>query len=254
MYLKWGSYVFDDNIVDLSHISAQRMHSPRHRLAFMRYTMHCEGHFCVSGQTNIRAKLDAFETALVDDWKDVALYHDDGTKSAHWLSNSRSINGVRVIQQTYPSVEAEYASGRSFTITFQADYFDIEDQIWDFEESLTFLGTTGPRWHFVETFAGNPHAVITSLRTTQKIIQQGMAIGIQAPPILPTPLFPPNMEHLDQRMTTRGSAQKIGRHDNALFPVRYRYVFESLFERPQVERYPRPDYPNRYTIDPEDSE
>lgn len=243
MYLKYGDYTFSDNSVDLSQITAQRMYSPRNRLAFTRYTMYCQGHFCISGgQSAIKTALQAFENAIADDWKDVILYHDDGTKSQHWLSNARSINGVRVVGQTYPSTEAEYATGRSFSLVFQADYLNIEDQIWSFEETITFIGGGGPSWELVPTYSGPPRVVINSRWTPQRIIQQGNAVGLQAPPLIPAPLLQPNYEHNDQRVITRGSAQKIGRHANLLFPMQYRYVFSSA--RP-MNFYPRPDYPGR---------
>lgn len=243
MYLKYGNYTFDDNIVDLSQITAQRMYSPRNRLAFTRYTMACQGHFCVSGgQSAIKAKLQAFERALRDDWKDVGLYHDDGTKSAHWLSNARSINGVRVVNVAYPSVEAEYATGRSFSLTFQADYLNVEDQIWSFNESLQFIGGCGPAWTLDISYSGPPQPRILAKWTVQKIIQRGSVVGLEAPPLIPAPLLPANYEHNDQRSIERQSAQKIGRHSNLLFPVEYRYVYSS--GRP-LNFYPRPDYPGR---------
>lgn len=242
MYLKYGNYTHSANTVDISMITAERLYSPRNRLAFTRYTMHCEGHFCVSGQSTIKSTLDEFEDAYQDDWKDVGLYHDDGTVSTHYLRNITSINGVRVVALNYPRNEAEYASGRSFQLTFQAEYFNVEDQIWSFEEMIQFVGGCGPAWELRPNTTGPPELVILAEQTVQQIVQTGRAVGLEAPPLIPGPLLPANFEHNNMRSITRHSAQKIGRHANLLFPVEYRYVFSSAF--PQ-NFYPRPDYPGR---------
>ncbi len=242
MYFQYGSYQHPDNTVDLTTIRAQRMYSPRNRLAFTRRTLHCQGHFCVSGQSAIKSTIGAFEAAYADDWKDAGLYHDDGTPSAHVLNNAKSINGVRVTSLSYPSVEAEYASGRSFAITFQADYLNVEDQIWEFQERLQFYGGTGASWDLVPVFNGPPVLVVNSTHTVQKIVQSGSATGLEAPPLIPGPLLGVAYEHNDKRIIIRGSSQKIGRHANLLFPAKYRYVFSSVAP---LNFYPRPDYPGR---------
>lgn len=243
MYFKYGSFKHDDNDVNVTHVDAKRMYSPRNRLAFTRKTLHCLGHICETGQAAIKAKIEAIQAAYYDDWKDAGLYHDDGTKSAHFLDNSSSINGVRVLNLSFPKGDpAEYATGRSYSITLQADYLNVEDQIYNFSESLQFLGGCGPSWQLVPTYSGPPTLVVNSFNTVQRIIQRGTAVGLEAPPLIPGPLLPANYEHNDQRMIIRGSAQKIGRHANLMFPVQYQYVFSSV--APQ-NMFPRPDYPGR---------
>ena len=242
MYFKYGTYQHPDNTVDLTTLTSRRMYSPRNRMAFDRWTLHCQGHFVADGQAAVKTTLAAFEAAYADDFRDVGLYHDDGTVSAHWLSNSRSINGVRITSRTYPSVQAEYATGRSFSLTFQADYLNVEDQIWSFRENLQFFGGTGPSWNLVPVFDGPPVLVINSTQTVQKIIQSGMVIGLEAPPMYPAPLLGEIYEHNDLRMYNPGSAQKVGRFSNLMFPSRYRYVFSSATPH---KFYPNPDYPGR---------
>lgn len=244
MYFRYGNYTHPSNTVDMTSIQAQRMYSPRNRLAFTRWTLTCQGHFCVSGQSDIKDQLAEFEAAYADDWKDVGLYHDDGSKSAHYLTNRTSINGVRVANVVYPSKEAEYASGRSFAMTFQADYLNIEDQIYEFEETVQMVGSSGPSWSLELNYRGPPRIVVNHSHTVQKIVQQGKAVGLEAPPALPAPLLSENYEHMDQRMVVRQSARKIGRHANLLFPLQYRYVYSSV-DSHFTSLYPWPDYPGR---------
>ena len=242
MYFQYGSYVHPSNTVNLTQIALKRMYSPRNRLHFNRWTLYCEGHFCVSGQANIKSQLQEFETAYkkVGGFHDAGLYHDDGTKSAHWLRSNGSINGVRVMALKYPGREAEYASGRSYAITFQADYLDAEDTIHSFNETLQIIGATGPRWELVETFSGPPYVKPVNEYTVQRLVQQGKCVGVQAPPLMPGPILPVNYEHLEQRRVTRQSAQQIGRRAKLLYPLQYRYVFSSV--APQ-NKYPHSDYP-----------
>ena len=243
MYFKYGSFKHDDNDVNLTTMVQKRMYSPRNRLAFTRKTLYCLGQFCESGQANIKSKIEALESAYRDDWKDAGLYHDTGAKSPHFLSNNSSVNGVRVLSVNYPKGDpAEYATGRSYSIVLQADYLNVEDQIWSFQESLQFLGAGGPLWELVPTWTNEPAEVIYSSSTPQRIVQSGEVIGLEAPPIIPSPMLPTNYEHTSLRSWTRGSAQKIGRHANLLFPAQYRYVFSSKV--PQ-SFFPRPDYPGR---------
>lgn len=252
MYFQYGDYKHPDNTVDLTTITAQRMYSPRNRIIFTRWTLSVQGHFCVEGQADIKDQLDEFEAAYEDDWKDAGLYHDNGAVSSHFLDNSRSINGVRVAAIQYPSREAEYASGRSFAITFQADYFTTrvnhsgpEDTIYSFEESVQMHGSGGPRWALQENYAGPPVPVMLNEYTVQQVVQQGRVVSLHtAWPAVPSPLLSANFEHMDQRVIARESCQKIGRHMNMLFPLRYRYVFSSVYSHfPTL--MPRQDYPGR---------
>lgn len=242
MYFRYGNYTHPSNTVNLTQIALKRMYSPRNRLHFDRWTLYCEGHFCTTGQANIKSQLREFETAYrkVGGAHDVGLYHDDDTKSAHWLGVNGSINGVRVMAIKYPGREAEYASGRSFALTFQADYLNAEDTINSFDETVQMIGTTGPRWRLKETFSGPPDVSPENEWTVQKIVQQGKCVGVQAPPLIPGPILPINYEHLDMRRVTRQSARQIGRLGKFLYPLQYRYVFSSGI--PQ-NKYPHADYP-----------
>ena len=243
MIFKYGTYSHPANTVDIVSFNMQRMYSPRNRLNFMRKTMVVSGHFCVAGQSSIRTTLAAFETAyLTDGNKDVALYHDDGTLSRHYLDTETAVNGVRVLSIKYPRNEAEYATGRSIAITFQADYLDSfwEDTIHDFQETLQFFGNCGTDWHFAPVALGPPVLVTNSFQTVQHVVQKGRATGLQAHPIVPAPLFPISNEHGNRRVVEPGSAQMIGRNGKYLYPISWAYHFSFTVAQ---SRYPHSDYP-----------
>jgi hypothetical protein len=233
MYFQYGNYRHADNEVDLTTMIRKPMYSPRNRLTFTRDTMTVYGHFCVTGQDNIKDKIDELEAAYLYDFEDAGLYHDDGTRSPHWMDTSLAINGVRVKSLDYPQGGgAEYATGRTYRIVLEADYFTPESDLYAFNESIRFEGTTGPKWELVPQYLGPPIARLIFSQTPQRIIQQGTKITTIGWPAMPTPVLPANYEHTDLRMVEMKSPLLQGRVKNMLYPMQYRYVFSSV--SPQI--------------------
>jgi hypothetical protein len=244
MYFKYGSYKHADNEVDITSFHIQRMYSPRNRMTFDRHTLILQGHLLADTQAELRTAIEALGAAYDRDYYDAGLYHDDGVRSAHGLDNSSSINGVRVHGLSYPNGgDGEYATGRTYSITLQADYLNLEDSIYSFEESIHLVGTGGPRWELVPRPRGLPIPLMVNEITPQYIVQQGEAIGWQAQPILPPPMLPEDWEHRDRRMVVVRSPQLIGRHGKYMWPIRWRYSFSTM--APLNIVMARPDYPNR---------
>jgi hypothetical protein len=241
MYCKYGNYTHDPGEVAITMLQQQRMYSKRNRLMFSRYRFMVQGHICdTGGQDSLRTKINALQNAYKYDHYDFSLYHDDGTLSAHYLPVSGSINGVRVRTFDFPEGDkAEYATGRSYRIVLEADYLNIEDTIYAYNETLTFIGSGGPQWELVPHFLGPPTVHITYSVTPQKIIQEGSAIGVNGNPIVPGPILPLNYEHQEKRMVKPGSPLSLNIRQNLMYPVQYRYVFSSAL--PQ-SGYPREDY------------
>jgi hypothetical protein len=236
----------------MTSLNIQRMFSPRNTLAFQRHTLVLLGHLCVSGQTAIKEAIQDLEAAYrvlpggpnssADGWKwDAGLYHDDGTRSAHFLDASRSINGVRLLSLSYPKESGgEYATGRSYSIVMQADFLNPEQQIWSFSEQIQHIGNCGPEWELVPQFMAPPRKVFIHMQTAQRIIQSGTAVGVEAHPYIPAELFAEDYKHGEQSFWEYGSAQMLGRISNLLFPVRWRYVFSSPYKH---DVRPHPDFP-----------
>jgi hypothetical protein len=251
MYWQFGNYKHSENEVDMTSLNIQRMFSPRNTLAFQRHTLVLMGHMCVTGQDAIKSAIQEIEEAYrvlpggpnsgYEGWKyDAGLYHDDGTPSAHFLDASKSINGVRLLSLSYPKESGgEYATGRSYSIVMQADFLNVEDQIWSFAEQIQHIGNCGPQWELVPVFYGPPRKIFVHEWTVQRIVQSGTAVGIQAHPYIPAEILP-DWKHNEQSFYEYGSPQMIGRLDNMLFPVRWRYVFSSPLQK---DLRPHPDYP-----------
>jgi hypothetical protein len=244
MYFKYGPFRHDDNDIDLVMVRSERMYSPRNSMVFDRKTLQCQGRICVSGQADIKARIQALESAYNydPDFGDVGLFHDSGARSAHVLVAGDAINGVRCLKYEFPREEGgEYATYRSYNLVFQADYLNPDDTIYAFEESLRFQGSGGPSWELVPTFTQLPIAYINSFYTPQRVVQTGRAVGVQGWPILPGPIYPWLNEHTDRRVVQTESPQMIGIHAKLLYPISWRYEFSFII--PNSSGFPRLDYP-----------
>ena len=240
MYFKYGSYKHADNEVDLTMITSVRMRSPRNRLVFTRWTLTCMGHFCESGQSAIKTKIEALRNAYIDDNKTAGLYHDDGTPSGHMLKNNTSIGGVKVVTLDWPRGGAgEYATGRTYRVVLQADYLNAEDQTYSFRETVQIMGTSDGDWDMILTPYGRPIPAQNHRYLPATIIQSGEIIGVQGWPILPAPMGN-MMEHRDRRLVIHKSPKSMNRRLNMFYTTSYRYVFSTIGP---VNAYPAQDYP-----------
>jgi hypothetical protein len=247
MKFKYGTFEHDENDIDLVSVNSQRMYSQRNRCVFDRKTLQCRGRLCVSGQSAIKAKIQALEAGYEQDLGDVGLYHDSGAKSAHFLSSVGAINGVRVLRFEFGHEGGgEYATYRTYNIIFQADYLNYEDTIYSFRETMELVGTGGPRWVLVPTFSLIPIPYMVNLFTPLTIRQTGEAIGVQGWPLNPGPAFGQAhwiFEHQEQREIITHSPLQIGVNLKMLYPITWRYEFELNVEADFA--YPRQDYPGR---------
>ena len=244
MYFKYGNFKHDDNDIDLMSVSSERMYSPRNQVMFDRKELRCQGRICATGQSTIRSRIQALEAGYETDLGDVGLYHDDHTKSAHFLSSAGAVNGVRVLKYEFGREGGgEYATYRTYNIAFQADYLNYEDTIVSFKEEMIVQGTGGPSWELVPTFNTIPVSYVHHLYTPQTIIQRGEAMGLQGWPLIPLPALHWMYEHLDRRMITTHSPRHIGRNLKTMYPITWRYVFSLAI--PAEFAYPRQDYPGR---------
>jgi len=243
MKFKYGPFEHDENDVDIISVQMERFSSPRNQVWFDRRTMQVQGRFCATGQAAIRDRIRWLEDAYaIDHVGDVGLYHDDNSKSAHVLDDNDSINGVRVLKYEFPKDGGgEYATYRSYNLQFQADYLNLEDTIYSFEERLMFQGNGGPAWELVPTFATLPISYVNSWYTPQRIIQTGKAVGVEYWTYVPGPMYPAMFEHQDRRVVIAESPQMIGKNQKLLYPISWRYEFSTAF--PVTAGYPRVDFP-----------
>jgi hypothetical protein len=178
--------------------------------------------------TGLTVALALLENAYAFDYKDAGLYNDDGTvlSPRHYLKNSQSIDGVRVIRGVeYPLGKgAEYSTYRYYSIELEAKIKRNNYNQLDFSETLNMSGG-GPRFVLIETRNGPPKKQQTSEQTTFHATQSGSATGLYGYPTPPPPLFPGD-EHINQRSIRKDSPKRTAQN---LFDwtIHWNYVFES---------------------------
>jgi len=232
MYFQYGGYRHDDGEVNLS-LSKRVIRNARGFGAYTTWTMQVEGVLIAEGQTagelqtSIRQQVAAVESAYSRDGLDAGLFHDDGTPSAHYLDSSASLGGVRLtgIEFDKDNRDGQYATGRSYRITLEADFPNPTVTLQQWHESLRFIGTGGPRFLHVPTLSGLPQKQLVHQRTVVRCTQSGMAIGLRGYPLPPPPIFPA-AELVDRREFTRDSPRNL--HGAFIdWPIHWTYHFET---------------------------
>lgn len=176
----------------------------------IRKTIHLSGVLIATGQEAIRNAINALQAAYSKHGRDAGLYHDNGEPSPHFLQSRTSLTGVRVTSLEFPTGDGtEYATGRNFQITLQADYLPpvaaasnlggssgggqnvaSGGAATSFQETLQFVGSGGPRRIWRETLRGLPLGQIAAQRTICRAVQTGSATGLLGSPLAPPPLWP----------------------------------------------------------------
>lgn len=223
MFFRYGSFQHPNNEVNLASFTQRRIASDRGQERLVRKTMQLQGVFIASTQAAIKTGILAREAAYATWGRDAALFHDDGTISAHSLVNSESVGGVRVLAVDFPEGNgAEYATQRSFSITLEADFITTAAPI-SFQETLRFTGTGGRRTVIIETLRGSPQKQVVNNRTIQRVVQSGSSVGELAYPTVPPPIFPGG-ELQERREIVPSSPRRQG-DDFIEWPVSWIYHF-----------------------------
>lgn len=230
MYFKYGSYQHDDNSVEFQHSIVAKLDSGGVPFGYTE-TYRLKGEIRAADQASLTTALEALKAAYAIPFQDLILYDNSGSETTHALKNSNTLGGVRVIQPpSYPSsLGAEYSTFRTFEIMVAADTplsTQGNSSVTDWQESLTFIGTGGPRHVWQTLLTGTPIRQQVSELTTIKAIQRGTATGYADYVPFPAPLYPIDVEHQEQRMYDRGTPQFKGSGVNRYYPCSWTYVFE----------------------------
>lgn len=221
MYLKYGGYQHPDNEARLMAFIVKPGYSQRGKRLTTVYEMHVQIEICLplsmagattaEAQSHINDRIVELISVYENNYQDVSFHHDDGTKTRHSLDNANSLTGVRITHRTWPKGDGdEYATTRTGYVVFQAEYLTPDSQLVLFREVVRNIGTGGPRWRVQELETGNPIVVPLNQRTAQRVIQSGMAVGLQGYVLdYMIPLWP-QFEHLDLREVSPATPRANG--------------------------------------------
>ena len=226
LILKYGSFAHEQNDAAIA-ISRRGNYSGRGNLEYVRETWSIRGFLQAASQSALTTAINSMKAAYNSNGYDVGLYLDDGTTlTSHYMTSSQARGGVRVVALDFPEGEgAEYSTFRSYSITLEADFFNTTDFLLEYNETISFKGTGGPRRVFLETLDGIPQEQIGARFTTYKAMQRGSSIAFGNWPNFPPPIWPA-AELLDQREVNIHTPTKV---DEQYFGygIDWSYTFES---------------------------
>lgn len=223
MFAKYGSFQHDANEADVTY-SIRTSYSPRGNRDIETRSVSFTGVLIPSSasQANIDADAVALEAAYATGGKDFGFFTDASALTHISLPNSGAIGGVRVLSVAWPEGNgAEFATGRTYQITLEAQYLATAGLL-AFSESTSTTGDGGPVVQHFPLLNGSPEEQQIWPSSTIKATQNGDASSSLGYPAAPGRLF--SNEHRDRRRVSRSASEDRGR---TIFRTSWSYSFES---------------------------
>lgn len=230
-YFKYGSYAHPQGEVNLSRFDIRPNYTARGKRYSITYIMHIAGEIIASGQAAVITRINELISAYSTNDLSAVLYDNTGLATPHILdaTNPNAITPVQVIQRSWPKGgPEELANCRNFSITLSQEVLDTESGIYQYSDSLQFIGNAGAAYRASQYATGVPRLQQTNQYTIQRIIQNGYAIGVNGY-VTPAALrFAPiaAIEHADQRRIFWGTPQYRGR-SSIFYPCRWTYFYST---------------------------
>ena len=228
MQLKYGTYSFDANATMVAASIRTTWNKGGQPFSQVR-GLSVQGWLTGDGQAALTLAENALRTALAVPFKDLVLYHDDGSQSSLLLLNAGSLTGVRVVQgPDFATTQGpEFATIRTFSFACEAEYplSGTATLLLDFHETLSFSGG-GPIYAMRRAINGPPQRQLVYPQSEYRCTQQGRATGYRAYPVPQGPMFPAALKEAGS--FTRQSPRRMGPHSWQEYPVEWRYEFESV--------------------------
>ena len=229
MKLTWGSYDHDDDSVGVK-IRYQSTFDKFGRRIGEVQEWHIIGAIIGTDQADLKTKLASLEQAYNTDYKNLILYHNDGTtQSQHKLTNNTTFGGTHVHFFGYIEgpwkMQLEYANRRTFHIVIRGET-RVGTGLYAWQERLIIKGTGGQKFRYMPSLNAVPELQVLQQSTTFFYVQKGSAIGRKGYPIIPTAVFP-KIEHLEQRKVIKDTPKDIRVNGAELYLIQWEYVMEA---------------------------
>lgn len=226
MYVKYGGFAFEPWEAGLS-VRMTPNRTPRGFKRTVDVRFDISGETCLSGQSNINARLAAIQAAFAEDFQDIGLYTDADAPTVHFVPNNSIYNltGNLVIYQQYPqTIEGEFISGRKFAIGVGAELLDVDATLVDYHDTIQIVGNAGPRFDWRWNREWGYFVEQTAPSSIQTIIHSGYAVAMTTNILPPPPFYQPPYEDNLQRMVTWEGPKKYPRGYTD-YITRWRYVY-----------------------------
>ena len=191
MYLVYGSHTHAQGEVAIQ-VAKRAVYTDRGTPRGVRETWTISGVLRDTTQGGLTTQVASLQSAYSTNNLFTGLYQDNGSLSHLYLDPAYATGGIRVVDLDFPEGggKGEYANARHYRIVLEADFPDSSDKLVFYQETLSFVGTGGPRYAYGETLYGTPVRQVVCENTLCYATQQGSAIGLYSAPTPPAPLFP----------------------------------------------------------------
>ena len=191
------------------------------------------GRLIADTESALTTLIEALEAQYTTNLQSIAILSNDGTtETAHTIDNNQTIGGIVVESLSYPKGDgAQYAGFRDYEMVFTTRRGLVlvggQQAPFSYQETLSFVGTGGPRRVIRELRNGPPQVQIVSQSTPVFATQIGSAIGHS---VQPNPAFPIWPDHEDEpsRTITRRNPKTYGTGGNLIsemFETSWSYRF-----------------------------
>lgn len=228
MRFSYGSYEHPDNECMVTFWGGSTIYNARGKPQYLRKRMVVEGEIVANGSTAIAARVKEIQDAYAVPGGSATLH---GTAGAYTLSSAGSVSGVRIVQAPtffQQDGKAHMATGLPFSVVLEADYLINDgDPLVSYSETITHIGTGGPRRATLELDNGEPIEQIVSTHTPVTIIQAGEAVGSAGYPSINQPIFPTQVD-LPDGLQISTSAPRLEGNVYVDWPIRWAYRMTCL--------------------------
>lgn len=225
LYFRYGGYTHAAGEITMQ-ISLGTSYSPRGEPMLTQIKWTIDGVLLANTTADLIVAMRRLEAAYALQGQDAVLYMASGGTVVHALRNAGSLGGVRSMGISYPVGEGvELVESRTYSVVLEADYEFAGTGLLEFNETLSFEGTCGPQYVYLQVLNGAPEKQQVRKQTTQRATQSGSAVGYTSRPTPPAPLWPSD-EHEEMRRISPTSPRVI-RGRQVDFGVQWSYSFES---------------------------
>ena len=225
MYLTWNGHTHDTNEAAISFEQSIK-HSERGERESVIHTWRITGELQAADQATLLTKWATLEDAYSEDGGDLILY-TDAAAEVRALRSRDCLGGVRITAIRFPFQSGVLSTWLGYEIIAEGEVADEEadNELLSWSETLTLIGTGGPRRRFFESLTGRPQAQTLVKKTTCKATQSGSAKGRTRFPKASPPLFPGD-EHVDQRQISKNHPS-VTAGDESEWGISWNYQFEA---------------------------
>ena len=236
MYIRFGTYTSALNEAGVSFQREDVTSEASGLLIGFRETWTINGFLQAASPALLTILIDTLEIAFSRNNQPLQLVANDGQTILRQMAPLGALGGTEVVQgPQYPDdgrSSAEYSTYRTYQVVVRGGYAYPNvppTALLSFHEMISFAGG-GPRFVHRQPLNGLPQKQLVADSTPFLAVQQGQAVGLNAYPVPPDPIWP-DAEHIDQRRIKPGSPKKKGGAVGAVYiewPIEWEYHFEDV--------------------------